>query len=224
MKSRRAFHGLRSETLRSPKSSFSKKLSCSRALERSALADPALKRQPFPPLHCCPRPPHTLRSLFGTRPIGAKHEKADLVNFRCPDCRKLSELCVLLFFLGKIDTKIFPKSRFSKRIFGDSAASTKLDRPHCKQSRAGVGDGGPGGGWSGRSLQAALGARPESGSSRHVPWPTKSLRKLVVGESFRCLSSWWAPKKIFPPPFPSPQILPRRPSPSRASSPSFIFY
>ena len=38
----------------------------------------------------------------------------------------------MLFSLGKID-KMFPKSRFSKRIFGDSAGSTKLDRPHCKQ-------------------------------------------------------------------------------------------
>ena len=36
------------------------------------------------------------------------------------------------FFLRKID-KIFPKTRFSKRIFGDAAGSTKLDRPHCKQ-------------------------------------------------------------------------------------------
>ena len=28
---------------------------------------------------------------------------------------------------------MFPKSRFSKPIFGHSAVSTKLDRPHCKQ-------------------------------------------------------------------------------------------
>ena len=67
-----------------------------------------------------------------TRWIGANPEKSDLVNFRAPDKRKFSELCVLLFFLGKID-KMVPKSRFSKRIFGESAGSTKLDRPHCKQ-------------------------------------------------------------------------------------------
>ena len=36
-----------------------------------------------------------------TRRIGANPEKSDLVNFRGPDRRKFSELCVLLFFLGK---------------------------------------------------------------------------------------------------------------------------
>ena len=36
------------------------------------------------------------------------------------------------FFLGKID-KMFPKPRFGKRIFGDPAGSTKLDRPYCKR-------------------------------------------------------------------------------------------
>ena len=39
-----------------------------------------------------------------------------------------------MFFLGKID-KMFPKSRFSKRILGHPAGSTKLDRPHCKHFR-----------------------------------------------------------------------------------------
>ena len=33
---------------------------------------------------------------------------------------------------------MLPKSRFSKLIFGHSAGSTKLDRPHCKQFRQGV--------------------------------------------------------------------------------------
>ena len=52
--------------------------------------------------------------------------KANLVN------------SVFAVFPGKID-KMFPKSWFSKRIFGDSAGSTKSDRPHCKhfwQNRA----------------------------------------------------------------------------------------
>ena len=80
------------------------------------------------------RPPTKLllSVKFKTRRIGANPEKAHLVNFRGPDSRKFSELCVLLFLLGKID-RMFPKSRFSKRIFGDTAGSTKLDRPHCKQ-------------------------------------------------------------------------------------------
>ena len=55
--------------------------------------------------------------------IGANPEKSDLVNFWGPDWRKFSELCVLLFFLGKID-KMFPKSRLSKtnfrRLSGDN--------------------------------------------------------------------------------------------------------
>ena len=38
-----------------------------------------------------------------TRRIGANPEKSGLVNFRGPDWRKFSELCVLLFFLGKTD-------------------------------------------------------------------------------------------------------------------------
>ena len=69
---------------------------------------------------------------MGTRRIGANPEKSDLVNFRGPDWRKFSELCVLLSFLGKID-KMLPKSRFSKPIFSHFAGSTKLDRPHRKQ-------------------------------------------------------------------------------------------
>ena len=40
----------------------------------------------------------------------------------------------LLFFLGNTDN-ILPKSQFSEPIFGHSAGSTKLDRPHCKQFR-----------------------------------------------------------------------------------------
>ena len=71
-------------------------------------------------------------SLVRTRRIGANPEKSDSVNFRGPDWRKFSELCVLLFFLEKID-KMLPKSRFSKPIFGHSAGSTKLDRPYCKR-------------------------------------------------------------------------------------------
>ena len=59
-------------------------------------------------------------------------KKSDLVNFRGPDSRKFSELCVLLCFLGKTD-KMLPKSRFSKLIFGHSAGSTELDRPYCKR-------------------------------------------------------------------------------------------
>ena len=54
------------------------------------------------PLYFC-----TLRLLwnnFGTHRIGANPEKSDLVNFRGPDWRKFSELCVLLFFLGKSTT------------------------------------------------------------------------------------------------------------------------
>ena len=34
---------------------------------------------------------------------------------------------------------MLPKSRFSKAIFGHSAGSTKLDRPHCKQFRTSIG-------------------------------------------------------------------------------------
>ena len=40
----------------------------------------------------------------------------------------------MLFFLGKINTML-PKPRFSRPIFGQSAGSTKLDRPQCKQLR-----------------------------------------------------------------------------------------
>ena len=40
-------------------------------------------------------------TLFRTRWIGANPEKSDLVNFWGPDWRKFSELCLLLFFLGK---------------------------------------------------------------------------------------------------------------------------
>ena len=38
----------------------------------------------------------------------------------------------LAFFLGKPDNML-PKSRFSKPVFGDSAGSTKFDRPYCKR-------------------------------------------------------------------------------------------
>ena len=69
---------------------------------------------------------------FRTRWIGANPEKSDLVNFQGPDWSKFSELCVLLFLLGKSD-KMLPKSRLSKPIFGHSAGSTKLGRPYCKR-------------------------------------------------------------------------------------------
>ena len=71
------------------------------------------------------------RFTIRTRRTGANPEKSDLVNFRGPDWRKFSELCALLFFLGKTD-KILPKSWFSEPILGHSAGPTKLDRPHCK--------------------------------------------------------------------------------------------
>ena len=72
------------------------------------------------------------QNIFRTRRIGANPEKSDLLNFRGPDWRKFSELCVLLFLLGKTD-RMLRKSRFSKPIFGHSAGSTTLDRPHCKR-------------------------------------------------------------------------------------------
>ena len=56
---------------------------------------------------------------------GQSRKKSDLVNFRGPDWRKFSELCVFAVML--------PKSRFGKPIFGHSAGSTKLDRPYCKR-------------------------------------------------------------------------------------------
>ena len=62
--------------------------------------------------------------LIRNSPDRGQSRKSDLVNFRCPDWRKFSELCVLLFVPGKID-KIFPKSRFSERIFGDSTATPR---------------------------------------------------------------------------------------------------
>ena len=68
---------------------------------------------------------------FRARRMGANPEKSDLLDFRGPAWRKSSELCVLIFFLGKTD-KMLPKSRFSKPIFGHPAGSTKLDRPYCK--------------------------------------------------------------------------------------------
>ena len=43
-----------------------------------------------------------LRRKIRTRRIGANPEKSDLVNFRDADWRKFSELCVLLFLLGKL--------------------------------------------------------------------------------------------------------------------------
>ena len=42
------------------------------------------------------------KNMFRARRIGANPGKSDLVNFRGPDWRKFSELCVLLFFLGKL--------------------------------------------------------------------------------------------------------------------------
>ena len=63
---------------------------------------------------------------------GQSRKKTILVNFRGPDWRRFSELCVLLFFLGKTHNML-PKSQFSKPIFGHPAGSTKLDWPHCKQ-------------------------------------------------------------------------------------------
>ena len=56
--------------------------------------------------------------------IGANPEKLDSVNFRGPDWRKFSELCVLLFFLGK-NYKMLPKTGFSKPSFGHPSGSTK---------------------------------------------------------------------------------------------------
>ena len=79
---------------------------------------------------CKKKENHTTK--IRTRRIGANPEKSDLVTFRGPDWRKFSELCVLLFFLRKTD-KMLPKSQFSKPIFGQSAGSTKLDRPYCKR-------------------------------------------------------------------------------------------
>ena len=67
-------------------------------------------------------------------PDRGQARKSDLVNSRGPDWRKFSELCLLLFSLGKLD-RMLPKSWFSKPIFGHSAGSTKLDRPYCKQFR-----------------------------------------------------------------------------------------
>ena len=72
---------------------------------------------------------------FRTRRIGANPEKSDLLNFRGPDWRKFSELCVLLFFLGKTD-KMLPKSRFSKRIFGHSAGHLNWTGPIANGSES----------------------------------------------------------------------------------------
>ena len=71
-------------------------------------------------------------SQFRTRRIGADPEKSDLVNFRGPDWRKFSELCVLLFFPRR-NWQNVPKSRFSKPIFGHSTGSTNICtfRPVC---------------------------------------------------------------------------------------------
>ena len=45
--------------------------------------------------------------LFRTRWIGANPEKSDLLNFRGPDRRKFSELCVFaVFFLRKQEKKL----------------------------------------------------------------------------------------------------------------------
>ena len=68
--------------------------------------------------------------LFRTYWIGANPEKISLVNSRGPDWRQFSELCALLFFLGKTH-KMLAKIQFSKPIFGHPAG--QLERPHCKQ-------------------------------------------------------------------------------------------
>ena len=70
---------------------------------------------------------------FRTRRIGANPEQPDLVNFRGPDWRKLSELCAFaVFFRGKTD-KMLPKSRFSKPIFGHSAGQLNWTGPIVTQ-------------------------------------------------------------------------------------------
>ena len=57
---------------------------------------------------------------------GTNPEISDLVDFQGPDRRRFSELCGFAVFF-------FSKSRSSKPIFGHSAGSPQLDRPHCKQ-------------------------------------------------------------------------------------------
>ena len=67
--------------------------------------------------HCTVEPsPGHIRCRV-THRIGANPEKPDSVNFRRPDWRKFSELCVLLFSWER-STKCSQTSWFSKRIFG----------------------------------------------------------------------------------------------------------
>ena len=61
-------------------------------------------------------------------PDRGQSRKSDLVNFRGPDWRKFSALCVLLFLLGRTD-KMFPKSQSSKPIFGHSAGQLNWAGP-----------------------------------------------------------------------------------------------
>ena len=116
------------------------------------------------------------KSLFRARRIGANIEKSDLVNFRGPDWRKFSELSVLLFFLGKTD-KMLPKSRFSKPIFGHSAGSTKLDRPHCKRF------------WTFESLWNCFGFSGLLGGM-HFTTPFSSPWKSLAGLDLKSLAIW----------------------------------
>ena len=126
-------------------------------------------------------PPRLKKSKIKTRRIGANPEKSDLVNFRGPDWRKFSELCVLLFFLGKTD-KMLPKSRFSKPIFGHSVGSTKLDRPYCKRFwKKGV---------SGRV----------SGGVSEGPWPTaqnESKTSLLFDSASQESPVFWLRRLVF---------------------------
>ena len=71
--------------------------------------------------------------VLRTRWIGANPEKSNLVvisGVRTEENLVNSVFCC--FSLGKTH-KMLPKSRFSTPIFGDSAGSTKLDRPYCKR-------------------------------------------------------------------------------------------
>ena len=66
----------------------------------------------------------------------ANPEKISLVNFRGPDRRKFSELCVLLCFLGKTH-KMPPQNPGLVNQFSATPrlGSTQIDRPHCKLLR-----------------------------------------------------------------------------------------
>ena len=69
-----------------------------------------------------------LLAVVRTHRIAANPKKIRFSKFLGPHWRKFGELCVLLFYLGNID-RMHPKSQFNKLIFGQSAGSTKLDRP-----------------------------------------------------------------------------------------------